>query len=107
LVRSSGVSLTGSGSATPLPSRLRLHSKGAQAASVEAVEKSQIRPKGCRGQVLCFAPALLFADVTYSRNEAIVLSYSSDGYGMKQIGDFFGLHYSRVSQITREAKGKT
>jgi len=48
-----------------------------------------------------------YADVASSRNEAIVLSYSSGGYGMKEIGDFFGLHYSRISRIIREAKRKT
>ena len=49
----------------------------------------------------------VLADIASSRNEAIVLSYSSGGYGMKEIGDFFGLHYSRVSRIIREAKRKT
>jgi hypothetical protein len=48
-----------------------------------------------------------YADVASSRNEAIVLSHSSGGYGMKEIGDFFGLHYSRISRIIREAKRKT
>jgi hypothetical protein len=27
--------------------------------------------------------------------------------GVKEIGDFFGLHYSRVSRIIREAKRKS
>lgn len=48
-----------------------------------------------------------YADVASSRNEAIVLSYASGGYRMKEIGNFFGLHYSRVSRIVREAKRNT
>ncbi len=41
------------------------------------------------------------------RDEAIVLAYDSGGYGMKEIGEHFGLHYSRVSRIVsgqRKAK---
>ena len=44
------------------------------------------------------------------RNGAIVAAYASGGYTMKAIGDYFGLHYSRVSKIVRDAereKGKT
>jgi len=52
-------------------------------------------------------PLQHYYDIASSRNEAIVLSYSSGGYGMQEIGDFFGLHYSRVSRIIREAKRKT
>ena len=29
----------------------------------------------------------------------LVLAYDSGGYGMKEIGYYFGLHYSRVSRI--------
>ena len=45
-----------------------------------------------------------------NRDEAIALAYDSGGYGMKEIGEHFGLHYSRVSRIVsrqRKAKGKT
>ncbi len=45
-----------------------------------------------------------------SRDEAIIMAYDSGGYGMKEIGDHFGLHYSRVSRIIsgqRKAKDKT
>ena len=52
-------------------------------------------------------PLQHYSDIASSRNEAIVLSYSSGGYGMQEIGDFFGLHYSRVSRVIREAKRKT
>ena len=40
------------------------------------------------------------------RDSAIVLAYKSGGYSMKDIGDYFGLHYSRVSRIIK-AKSKT
>ena len=50
------------------------------------------------------------------RNEAIKAAYASGGYTMQEIGDYFGLHLSRVSRIVRaqprhrdvtEAKVKT
>jgi putative transposase len=46
-----------------------------------------------------------------SRDEAIYRSYNSGMYSMKEIGKYFGLHYSRISRIIkqhyeREAKGK-
>lgn len=34
-----------------------------------------------------------------TRDEAIVNAYNSGAYGLKEIGDHFGLHYSRVSRI--------
>jgi len=45
-----------------------------------------------------------------NRNTAITNAYRSGGYSMKEIGDYFGLHYSRISRIVRDsdkAKGKT
>ncbi len=48
-----------------------------------------------------------YVNVASSRNEAIIQAYASGGYNMKAIGDFFGLHYSRVSRIIRQAKSKT
>ena len=47
---------------------------------------------------------------TNTRDEAILLSYASGGYSMKEIGDYYQLHYSRVSRIINKrdrAKGKT
>jgi hypothetical protein len=50
------------------------------------------------------------------RNDAIVAAYRSGGYTLRDIGDFFGMHYSRVSKIVQAAdaarrrhpaKGKT
>lgn len=40
-----------------------------------------------------------------TRNEAILKAFSSGGYTMKEIGNHFNLHYSRISRIV--AKGKT
>jgi transposase len=45
--------------------------------------------------------------MTVSRNEAIVKAHAGGGYSMKTIGEFFDLHYSQVSRIISEAKGKT
>jgi hypothetical protein len=44
-----------------------------------------------------------------SRDEAIAAAYASGGYTMKEIGDYFGLHYSWVSRLLKglEARGKT
>ena len=47
-----------------------------------------------------------------NRNSAITKAYASGAYTLRQIGDYFGLHYSRVSRIVRaakveKAKGKT
>ena len=40
------------------------------------------------------------------RDTAIIKSYESRGYTLKEIGDYYNLHYSRVSRIVR-AKSKT
>ena len=37
------------------------------------------------------------------RNDAIVAAYRSGGYTLQNIGDFFGIHYSRVSKIVQAA----
>jgi len=39
-----------------------------------------------------------------SRNEAIRVAFSSGGYTMKQIGSYFGLHYTSVSRIINSIK---
>ena len=44
------------------------------------------------------------------RDVAIIKAYQSGGYTMKEVGDYFGLHYSWVSRVIRngeEAKNKT
>ncbi len=40
-----------------------------------------------------------------TRDEAIANAYASGGYSMKEIGDYFGLHYSRVSRLLRAESG--
>ncbi len=40
------------------------------------------------------------------RDTAIIKAYASGGYSMKQVGEYFGVHYSRVSRIIN-AKSKT
>ena len=42
-----------------------------------------------------------------SRDKAIKDAYASGGFSMKEIGEHFGLHYSRVSRILSKAQGKT
>jgi len=42
-----------------------------------------------------------------SRDECINIAYASGGYTQKEIGNYFGLHYARVSRIITRAKGKT
>jgi hypothetical protein len=53
------------------------------------------------------AESLAYYEKKYSdRNTAISKSYESGGYSLKDIGDYYNLHYSRVSRIIK-AKGKT
>lgn len=41
-----------------------------------------------------------------TRDEAIANAYKSGAYGLKEIGDHFGLHYSRVSRIIANQRKK-
>ncbi len=46
-----------------------------------------------------------------NRDEAIYRSYTDGMYSMKESGNYFGLHYSRISRIIKQhhelkAKGK-
>jgi len=38
------------------------------------------------------------------RDSTIAAAYASGGHTMQAIGDYFGLHYSRVSKIIRKAE---
>jgi transposase len=40
----------------------------------------------------------------HERDEAIFHAYASGGYSLKEIGDHFGLHYSRVSRILKQQR---
>ena len=52
-----------------------------------------------------------YTKICQSRDDAIFAAYASGGYSLKEIGDYHGLHYSRVSRIAGrcnlKAKGKT
>ena len=56
-------------------------------------------------------PLTYFSDHIHDRDEAIVAAFETGVYSMKQIGEHFGLHYSRISRIVRskgwKARGKT
>ncbi|MFB6358685.1 MAG: transposase [Thiohalorhabdaceae bacterium] len=70
-------------------------------ASSGEVPRSQRRPA---------PPALPDLAGAHPRDEAIARAYASGGYTLREIGDYFGLHYSHVSRIARrgrEAKNKT
>ena len=49
-------------------------------------------------------PLAHYAARSGNRDDAITLAYSSGGYGMKEIGEYFGLHYSRVSKVWQKAR---
>ena len=75
---------------------------------VEAGQDLSEVPTAQRRQIA--KPLAYYARKHLDRDEAIVQAYASGGYGMKEIGDHFGLHYSRVSRIIaqiKKAKGKT
>jgi REP element-mobilizing transposase RayT len=40
-----------------------------------------------------------YASQSTNRNAVIIAAYQSGGYTLKEVGDFFNLHYSRVSKI--------
>lgn len=48
-----------------------------------------------------------YAEKFKSRNEAIISAYASGGYSLKEVGEYFGLHYSTVSGIINNHKPKT
>jgi hypothetical protein len=55
-------------------------------------------------------PLADYAERYPDRDEATFEAYASGGYRLREIGEHFGLHYSRLSRIVRrvrEAKGKT
>jgi putative transposase len=54
-------------------------------------------------------PLSHYAQRYESRDEAILKAYASGGFTQREIGQHFGVHYSRVSRIVRgrtRAKGK-
>jgi hypothetical protein len=41
------------------------------------------------------------------RTITIKAAYASAGYTMQEIGDYFGLHHSRISEIIRDVPGRS
>jgi putative transposase len=79
----------------------RLQRRIAADADLSEIPRSHRRPA---------AKSLDFYSRSYpDRDQAIVVAYSSGGYSMKVIGEYFGLHYSRISRIVAQgmAKDKT
>lgn len=48
-----------------------------------------------------------YAKNSRSRDEAIVNAYASDAYSYQQLGENFGLHFTRIGKIVRDARQKT
>jgi len=46
-------------------------------------------------------PLLHYRKLFIDRDQAICEAFKSGGYSMKEIGEFFGLHYSRISRIVK------
>ncbi|WP_247682600.1 transposase [Pseudoalteromonas sp. MMG013] len=66
-------------------------------ADLSEVPKKQVRAKALTLRQ--------YEQTSRNRNEAIQQAYSSGHYSQKELGEFFNLHYSRISRII--AKGKT
>lgn len=52
------------------------------------------------------AKSLAYYEKNNDRNTAISKTYESGGYSLKDIGDYYNLHYSRISRIVK-ANDKT
>lgn len=61
-------------------------------------------PKVQRRQVA--KPIAYYSDKFQERDESITKAYQSGAYSLKQIGDYFGLHYSRASRIVKQIEAK-
>lgn len=46
-------------------------------------------------------PIADYENAANTRDEAIVQAYAGGGYSMREVGEYFGLHYSSVSRIVR------
>jgi putative transposase len=86
---------------------------------VESMRRQVPRNRDLREvpQTKCRPPAkalAAYAREHLRRNDAIVAAYRSGNYTLRDIGDYFSLHYSRISKIvhaadlaSREEKGQT
>lgn len=68
-------------------------------------------PSSCVPNLVTCLKIEEYEQMSCNRDEAIYRSYNSGMYSMKEIGKYFGLHYSRISRIIKqnyeqEAKGK-
>lgn len=45
-----------------------------------------------------------YEHLAQTRDDAIAAAYKSGGYTLKEIGHYFGLHYSRVSRVVAKSK---
>jgi putative transposase len=48
-----------------------------------------------------------YEGVAKSRDDAIVRAYASGGYSYQELGDYFGLHFTRIGKIVRIARAKS
>lgn len=48
-------------------------------------------------------PLDYYSNKNKNRNQGIVAAYQSGGYSMKEVGEHFGVHYSSVSKIIKQA----
>ena len=62
---------------------------------------SEVPQKQRRRAALALAE---YAQQCSSRNDAIRAAYACGGYTLKEVGDYFQLHYSRVSKIVAKRK---
>jgi len=60
------------------------------------IPKSQRREKA--------KPISWYQEQSLTRNESMALAHVSGGYSMKEIGQYYHLHYSRVSRILAQQK---
>lgn len=58
------------------------------------------------GLAQCALSLKTYAEHALDRDGAIQAAFASGGYTIREIGSYFGLHYSRVSRILK-ARGKT
>ena len=47
-------------------------------------------------------PLDYYSEKFKERNQSIIMAYQSGGYSMKEVGDYFGIHYSSVSKIIKQ-----
>jgi putative transposase len=47
-----------------------------------------------------------YSNTTDSRNDAIVIAYAGGGYTLKEIGAYFGIHYTTVSGVIKNHKSR-